>query len=120
MKKLVLIHENYLYRGGEDIVFESEKALLYSKLNNVDSFVISNNCISKLPLWKLFINTIWNFEIKNKLSQIARESAINHFHNTFPVLSPSVYYGAHSGGAAVVQTLHNYRLLCPNALFSQY
>ena len=42
---------------------------------------------------------------------------IVHFHNTFPLISPSAYYAAKANGAAVVQTLHNYRLACPNALF---
>jgi glycosyltransferase involved in cell wall biosynthesis len=40
-----------------------------------------------------------------------------HFHNTFPLLSPAAYHAARSAGAAVVQTLHNYRLLCPGANF---
>jgi glycosyltransferase involved in cell wall biosynthesis len=44
-------------------------------------------------------------------------SEIVHVHNFFPTASPSIYSAARSHGAAVVQTLHNYRLLCPNALF---
>ncbi|MEJ5171206.1 MAG: glycosyltransferase family 4 protein, partial [Fimbriimonadales bacterium] len=39
-----------------------------------------------------------------------------HFHNTFPIVSPAAYRGAKDAGAAVVQTLHNYRLACVNAL----
>lgn len=40
---------------------------------------------------------------------------IVHFHNTFPLLSPSVYYTRANVPAALVQTLHNYRLVCPAA-----
>jgi glycosyltransferase involved in cell wall biosynthesis len=40
---------------------------------------------------------------------------IAHFHNTFPLISPSVYYACAEAGVPVVQTLHNYRLLCPAA-----
>jgi glycosyltransferase involved in cell wall biosynthesis len=40
-----------------------------------------------------------------------------HVHNTFPLLSPAVYYAAKSCGTPVVQTLHNYRFLCPGATF---
>jgi glycogen synthase len=40
---------------------------------------------------------------------------IVHVHNTFPVISPAVYYAANEEGIPVVQTLHNYRLLCPTA-----
>jgi glycosyltransferase involved in cell wall biosynthesis len=38
-----------------------------------------------------------------------------HLHNTFPLISPAAYYAAAAEGAPVVQTLHNYRLLCPAA-----
>jgi glycosyltransferase involved in cell wall biosynthesis len=40
---------------------------------------------------------------------------IAHFHNTFPLLSPAVYYACQREGVPVVQTLHNYRLLCAAA-----
>ena len=40
-----------------------------------------------------------------------------HVHNTMPLVSPSVYDAAKSEGVAVVQTLHNYRFLCPAATF---
>ncbi len=39
-----------------------------------------------------------------------------HVHNTLPLASPSVYHAAQDGGAAVVQTLHNFRFICPGAL----
>jgi glycosyltransferase involved in cell wall biosynthesis len=39
-----------------------------------------------------------------------------HFHNTFPIISPAGYYAAHAEGAVVVQSLHNFRLVCLNAL----
>jgi glycosyltransferase involved in cell wall biosynthesis len=41
---------------------------------------------------------------------------IVHVHNTLPLLSPAVYYAAEASRVPVVQTLHNYRLLCPKAL----
>ncbi len=52
-------------------------------------------------------------------AQVVEQSQANvvHFHNTFPLVSPAAYYAAHRAGAAVVQTLHNYRLLCPQATF---
>ncbi len=42
---------------------------------------------------------------------------IVHVHNTFATLSPSIYGSCKVAGATVIQTLHNYRLLCPSALF---
>src|SRR5208282_3887214 len=45
---------------------------------------------------------------------LARESPdVAHFHNTFPLISPSAYYACSAAGVPAVQTLHNYRLLCP-------
>ena len=41
---------------------------------------------------------------------------IVHVHNTFPLLSPSIYWAAQKHNIPVVQTLHNYRLTCTNGL----
>jgi glycosyltransferase involved in cell wall biosynthesis len=61
--------------------------------------------------------TVWNQDAYRRLyALVSRERPeIVHFHNTFPLLSPSCYYAARRAGAAVVQTLHNYRLICPGA-----
>jgi len=40
-----------------------------------------------------------------------------HVHNVFPMLSPSVYSSLRDNSVPVVQTIHNYRFLCPNGLF---
>jgi len=48
---------------------------------------------------------------------IAREAPdVVHFHNTLPLISPAAYYACADAGVPVVQTLHNYRLLCPAAM----
>jgi glycosyltransferase involved in cell wall biosynthesis len=39
-----------------------------------------------------------------------------HCHNTFPLISPAVYWAATRARVPVVQTLHNFRLICPQAL----
>jgi glycosyltransferase involved in cell wall biosynthesis len=36
-----------------------------------------------------------------------------HVHNTFMMISPSVFDACQKAGIPVLQTLHNYRLLCP-------
>jgi len=38
-----------------------------------------------------------------------------HVHNTFPAASPSVYAAAAAQRVPVIQTLHNYRFVCPAA-----
>jgi glycosyltransferase involved in cell wall biosynthesis len=66
---------------------------------------------------KLAAKTIWNRSAATKIFEKARDhrAQIVHFHNTFPLFSPAVYSAARKSGAAVVQTLHNYRLICPAA-----
>ena len=39
-----------------------------------------------------------------------------HVHNFFPLATPSVYDACRETGVPVVQTLHNYRIICPGAL----
>jgi hypothetical protein len=47
---------------------------------------------------------------------IARSKpSVIHVHNFFPRLTPAVYDAAVAHGCGIVQTLHNYRLLCPAA-----
>ena len=38
-----------------------------------------------------------------------------HVHNFLPTLSPSVFFAAAEANVPVVQTLHNYRMVCANA-----
>src|SRR5207245_2229955 len=40
-----------------------------------------------------------------------------HVHNTFPLMSPSVYAPCKQRCIPVVQTLHNFRVACPSANF---
>lgn len=67
----------------------------------------------------LMADTLWNRRVHRELGDlVGRERpAVVHFHNTFPLMSPAAYDAARGGGAAVVQTLHNYRLICAGAQF---
>ena len=63
--------------------------------------------------------TIWNEQAGQSIRKAIREigAKVVHFHNTLPLISPAAYYAAHEEGAAVVQTLHNFRLMCVTATF---
>jgi glycosyltransferase involved in cell wall biosynthesis len=117
--KIVLCHNFYRERGGEDSVFRDEGLLLESRGHQVVHFIRHNNTISDGSRLKLALGTIWNREAARELRElVAREGAsIVHFHNTLPLISPAAYYAARQAGAAVVQTLHNYRMLCPKSTF---
>ncbi len=116
--KILLIHNTYQQKGGEDSVFENEYKLLNEK-NIVEKLLFNNNDI-KSPLDKLKVgfNSIYNKNsakiVKEKIEEFNPD--IIHVHNFFPVASPSIFYSANQFNIPIVMTLHNYRLICPNAL----
>lgn len=116
---VLLVHNRHAWSGGEDRVFEAELALLRARGHHVTSLVASNDGIEGRSRMRLASEAVWNAGAAGRLSEMceAHRPDVVHFHNTFPRLSPAVVRAAHETGAAVVHTLHNYRLLCPNGLF---
>ena len=117
--KIFLVHNFYLQLGGEEQAFAAESSILEENGHRVFRYTIHNDRIKELNPIKLACCTLWNKTIACELLEVIRKIRpdVIHFHNTFPLISPSAYYAAKAEGVPVVQTLHNYRLLCPNALF---
>jgi glycosyltransferase involved in cell wall biosynthesis len=119
--RVLLVHNAYQQYGGEDVVFETEGALLRANGHAVATFTADNARVAQLagPVSKarLAAQTVWSQPAARALRAAVQafQPDIVHFHNTFPLISPAGYGAARSGGAAVVQTLHNYRLVCPAA-----
>jgi glycosyltransferase involved in cell wall biosynthesis len=115
--RILLVHNRYQLAGGEDVVFEAEARLLRRHGHDVHEHVEDNDTIDPSRRLRLALDTIWSSSRRTALQSIARANAIElvHFHNTFPLISPAAYGGCREAGAAIVQTLHNYRLLCPSA-----
>jgi glycosyltransferase involved in cell wall biosynthesis len=109
-------HNFYQQPGGEDGVFESEEVLLRNNGHAVVRYEDHNDRIAENP-FAVGLNAIWSRSSYRRLERIARavDLDVAHFHNTFPLISPSAYYALKKHGVPVVQTLHNYRLLCPGA-----
>ncbi|PNY79785.1 glycosyltransferase family 4 protein [Deinococcus koreensis] len=116
--KILLVHNFYQQAGGEDVVFEAERSMLVAAGHTVETYTVSNDDLKHVPALKMAIRTVWNAEAARTLAELVRRQNIDvvHFHNTFPMLSPAVYQAVRAAGAAAVQTLHNYRLVCANAL----
>lgn len=114
------IHNYYQHPGGEDQVFHQESELLRGHGHQVAQITRHNDAIGGGSL-KAGIQTIWNTTARRELAEEFRaiDADVAHFHNTFPILSPAAYYAARDAGAAVVQTLHNYRLICPGATLAR-
>ena len=119
MMKVLAIHNRYQQPGGEDQVFLAETALLESYGHRVVRYSTHNDRVVEMSRLALAANTVWNSSTYQELRALIRRERplVAHFHNTFPLVSPAGYYAARAEGVPVVQTLHNYRLLCPNALF---
>jgi glycosyltransferase involved in cell wall biosynthesis len=117
--RILTVHNNYRLPGGEEQIFAAEAALLEAHGHEVFRYTLDNDQISTVNPFQLAKNTLWNSTVYRDLRSLIRhkQPQIAHFHNTFPLISPAAYYAARDEGVAVIQTLHNYRLLCPNALF---
>lgn len=117
--RILLCHNFYQEPGGEDQVFADEGWLLESHGHEVIRYTRHNDDIDRMGRWESARKTIWNRQTRTELQTLIRERRpdVMHCHNTFPLISPSAYAAAKSEGVPVVQTLHNYRLLCPSALF---
>lgn len=113
-----VVHNHYQQPGGEDQVVANEVQLLESHGHQVTQFTMHNDAVDQMSLLQLAGKTVWNPTTYQHLRAHLQDvhPDIVHVHNTLPLLSPSVYYAARREGCAVVQTLHNYRLLCPAAL----
>ncbi|MEI7435259.1 MAG: glycosyltransferase family 4 protein [bacterium] len=115
--RILVLHNYYQRPGGEDRVFESETALLESLGHEVIRFVRHNDEIFAGSLLKNIGNALWNRAVALDLQRIIEQNKpeVAHVHNVFSVLSPAVYHVLRRAGVPVVQSLHNYRLACPNA-----
>ncbi len=116
--RIVAVHNYYQQAGGEDQVFAAETELLRNHGHEVATHTVHNDRVDDMSRPEAAARTIWNPQCYRELTALIgkRRPHVVHFHNTLPLVSPAGYYAARSGGAAVVQTLHNYRLICPGSL----
>lgn len=117
--RILVAHNTYLQRGGEDSVVEAEIALLRARGHAVHLYARSNNDIAAMPRASAALQTLWSLQTSRELAALIQsyQPDIIHVHNTFPLMSPSLYWAASRPSVPVVQTLHNFRLLCSQAMF---
>jgi len=115
---ILVAHNFYKQAGGEDQCMAAEVAMLRAHGHQVTKYCISNDSIDAMGRLELASRTIWSGPAFCELRQLFRthRPQIAHFHNTFPLISPAAYYAARAENVCVVQTLHNFRLCCVNAL----
>jgi glycosyltransferase involved in cell wall biosynthesis len=118
--KLLLVHNTYQQPGGEDVVFQQEARMLQQAGHQVILYQRSNwdvqsyRGLHKIALAK---RAVWASDTREEFLRLLQEEKpdVVHVHNTFMMISPSIYSACRELSVPVVQTLHNYRLLCPAA-----
>ena len=118
ISRILVVHNSYQQRGGEDCVVDAEIALLRSHGHEVETYRRHNNDVATMGAAVLATEAVWSrrttVELSNKLD-VFRPDVI-HVHNTFPLISASLYWTAAKAGIPVVQSLHNFRLVCLQAM----
>jgi glycosyltransferase involved in cell wall biosynthesis len=118
--KLLLCHNHYRGgHGGEDQVFAAERDLLRQHGHAVVTYTRHNSAIDGMSRLRQVKTALWNTAVYHELRALLRRERpdVMHCTNIFLVLSPASYAAARDEGVPVVQSLHNYRLLCPKAQF---
>lgn len=119
--RVLSIHNHYRHRGGEDAVFDDEARLLEDNGHIVVRYTATNEDASRLNPLRLAGRTVWSAQSHRDLGRLIdlERPDVVHVHNWLSMISPSAYYAARSQGVPVVQTLHNYRLMCPGVVFER-
>jgi glycosyltransferase involved in cell wall biosynthesis len=115
---ILVAHNFYKLPGGEDQCVAAETAMLRAHGHHVTQYCVSNDATDGMGRLELASRTIWSrpafLEMRSLVA--THRPQVVHFHNTLPLISPAAYYAARAEGVPVIQTLHNFRLLCVNAL----
>jgi glycosyltransferase involved in cell wall biosynthesis len=120
--KILMVHNPYQQAGGEDFVFEQERSMLQNAGHEVVTYLRDNDEVEKysgLRRLALIPRTIWATDSRREVSALLahEKPSLVHVHNTFVMISPSIFSACEEAGIPVVQTLHNYRLMCAAGVF---
>ncbi len=117
--KVLQVHNYYRFYGGECSVVDAERRLLEAHGHEVVAWTADSKDVPVLRRAPAFLRIPYTAPQARALARLVERDRpdIAHVHNVFPLLSPSVYAALKGCGVPVVQTIHNYRFLCPNGLF---
>jgi glycosyltransferase involved in cell wall biosynthesis len=115
--RILVLHNHYQRAGGEDVVVASESGLLATYGHDVRVYAVSNETLrtgwaAATALWRAPYSSASRRQVAAEIHRFRPD--IVHVHNFFPLLTPSVYDACRAARTPVVQSLHNYRLLCVN------
>jgi glycosyltransferase involved in cell wall biosynthesis len=120
---VLLVHNRYRYRGGEDAVFETTLNILQCHGLHAWIFEKSSQTMGRGLLRKAgaVFSAIYSPASAREMKALLEQQRpdVVHSHNLFPLISPSVLSVCHKANVPVVMTCHNYRLMCPIAVHFQ-
>ncbi len=118
--RVLIGHNHYQWAGGEDAVVATESRLLEDAGHETHIFEADNKNVSDgfKGIWSAR-DLFWSRSSYERLRAVLRafKPDVAHFHNVYFSLTPSVYDACRDEGVPVVQSLHNFRMFCANALF---
>ncbi|HET6297849.1 MAG TPA: glycosyltransferase [Kribbella sp.] len=124
--RVAMLHNRYRsgQPSGENLVVDQTADFLRNSGHEVELYAQNSDDIAQMSRKDralLPFRSVWSFADERDLTFRLRERRpdIVHVHNTFPLLSPSVLRAARREGLPVVATLHNFRLMCANAVLQR-
>ena len=119
--KVLQIHNIYRTRGGEESVVQSERQLLEMNGHEVVPFYRDSRDIDNfgpLERARILATIPYSRVVEREICAVVHEQRpdVAHVHNVFPLLTSAVYRALRRCEVPVVQTIHNFRFLCPNGL----
>jgi glycosyltransferase involved in cell wall biosynthesis len=116
--RILMLHNRYKIAGGEDVSTRMQVELLRSHGHTVELVEESNDRVDTLGVARTAARSIWSPESYDLVNALLYRSSFDvmHVQNFFPLFSPSVYYAAKRHGVPVVQSLRNFRLICPEGM----
>lgn len=133
--KVLAVNKFYYLRGGTERYFFELKGMLEERGHEVvpfamqdeqnepsehsDLFVSPAAFDSRTSVWagaRAAARVVYSVEARRKLEALLERAKpdVAHLHNIAHQLSPSILFGLGARGVPVVQTLHDYKLVCPN------
>lgn len=118
--KVCIVHNAYGAFSGEEAAVEDQARILQSRGHEVFRFSRSSAELADTPFGNVraFFAGIYNPLSCLRFARLIAETQPDavHIHNLFPLISPSILSTCRRARIPVVMTMHNFRLVCPNAL----
>ncbi|HSD43652.1 MAG TPA: glycosyltransferase family 4 protein [Burkholderiales bacterium] len=116
--RVLVVHNRYRTPGGEDAVVEAEIGLLRKHGHDLRTYVRDNADLDRMPVAGALAQLVWSQRTSREIDRLVTvfRPDVIHAHNTFALVSGSLYWAARRAGVPIVQTLHNFRLLCMQAM----